>query len=120
MGSWNIGGMYINELRKRGLSVAKGEFHIVFLKMPQMLGDDHTNALYNACDLGINTCNGAVFELTTFEHLGIGVPQVASTIGGFLDYLDDDRALMVKPKLSIYNDSTRGPLGGEQQFIDIF
>jgi len=34
------------------------------------------NTIYNACDVGVNTCKGEGWGLVNFEHAACGVPQV--------------------------------------------
>jgi glycosyltransferase involved in cell wall biosynthesis len=37
---------------------------------------DMLNTIYNACDIGVNTCKGEGWGLVNFEHAACGVPQV--------------------------------------------
>ena len=50
-----------------------------------LLTDVDLNALYNACDVGINTCVGEGFGLCNVEHAGLGKPQIVSNVGGLSD-----------------------------------
>jgi hypothetical protein len=47
--------------------------------------DKIINLLYNACDVGINTCIGEGFGLCNLEHAILGKPQVVSNICAFQD-----------------------------------
>jgi glycosyltransferase involved in cell wall biosynthesis len=47
--------------------------------------DSDINNMYNACDVGINTCLGEGFGLCNFEHASLGAPQVVSAVGGLVD-----------------------------------
>jgi hypothetical protein len=42
--------------------------------------DEYINRLYNACDVGLNTCCGEGFGLTTAEHACFGKPQIVSGV----------------------------------------
>lgn len=50
-----------------------------------LLTDADLNALYNACDVGLNTCVGEGFGLCNVEHAGLGKPQIVSNVGGLSD-----------------------------------
>lgn len=47
-----------------------------------LLDDRVVNELYNACDLGLNTCGGEGFGLTNAEMAFLGKPQVVTRVGG--------------------------------------
>jgi hypothetical protein len=87
--------------------------HIISIDKPQLLTDEDINVLYNACDVGINTCDGEGFGLCNFEQAGVGVPQIVPRLGGFIDIFDDDCTLFVEPVTSYYVDSSRDGVGGE-------
>ena len=38
--------------------------------------DEHLNDVYNACDVGLNTCEAEGWGLVAFEHAATGAPQV--------------------------------------------
>ena len=103
-GSWNLIEIYERELRLRGMTLEEGMKHIILIDNPQQLSDDEVNILYNVADIGLNTTMGAGFELTNFEHGGMGFPQIAPYIGGIRDFLDPSCAKVVTPSLNIYTD----------------
>lgn len=103
-GSWNMIELYEHELRERGMTLEEGMKHIILIDNPQQLTDEDLNTLYNAADVGINTCQGAGFELTTHEHGGIGVPQIATYTGGIRDFLDRDCGTPIMPVMTGYSD----------------
>ncbi|GAX83301.1 hypothetical protein CEUSTIGMA_g10727.t1 [Chlamydomonas eustigma] len=112
-GSWDLLEIYERELKKRSLTLELGMKHIVVLDRPNMLSDFDINVLYNATDLGINTCDGEGFGLCNFEHAALGIPQVVPRIGGFLDFFDDNNSTLVFPSIAYYVDSSRDSVGGE-------
>jgi glycosyltransferase involved in cell wall biosynthesis len=63
------------------------------------ISDYDLNMLYNACDVGINTCVGEGFGLCNLEHAGIGKPQVVTNTGGLSDIFKGTSKTLVKPKL---------------------
>ena len=58
--------------------------HILHLKQLNV-SDEIINTLYNACDIGINTCIGEGFGLCNMEHAILGKPQIVSNVGAFKD-----------------------------------
>ena len=116
--AWNLMEIYERELIKRGMTLVEGQRHVLGLGSPQTLTDAQINILMNCADVGINTADGEGFGLCTFEHAGVGVAQVAPRIGGFVDYLDDDSALLCDPVMNYYVDNSRDMVGGEAQLCD--
>jgi glycosyltransferase involved in cell wall biosynthesis len=43
---------------------------------PPAVSDARLNEIYNACDVGLNTCEAEGFGLVAFEHAATGAPQV--------------------------------------------
>lgn len=117
-GGFDIMEIYERELGKWGIPLSTGIGHILMLRSPQSMSDGDVNALYNAVNIGINTCDGEGFGLCNFENAGVGVPQVVPALGGFLDFFDDTCSIMVKPRTTFYIDSTRDAVGGEAQLCD--
>lgn len=52
---------------------------------PGMLSDATVNDMYNACDVGLNTCVGEGFGLCNLEHASLGRPQIVTDVGGLGD-----------------------------------
>lgn len=117
-GGWNLMEIYEHELRKRGMTLDQGMKFLVLLDKPQMLSDFDVNVLYNAADVGLNTCDGEGFGLCNFQQAGVGVPQVVPYIGGFKDMLSSDRAHLVNPVLTYHVDASRDGVGGEAFMCD--
>lgn len=62
-----------------------------------MLSDSELNALYNACDVGINTASAEGFGMVSLEHAATGAPQIVPGHGvcgelwqGYADVLPAD------------------------------
>ncbi len=72
------------------------------LRLPQFkISDEDINHLYNACDIGINTCVGEGFGLCNLEHAGLEKPQVVSKVGGLKDIFMDYPQFTVEPVAEI-------------------
>ena len=117
-GAWNIIEVFERELGKLGLTLEDGMKHVILLDCPQQLNDDDVNFLYNTADIGINTCDGEGFGLCNFQQAAIGIPQIVPALGGFLDFFDNDCALMIEPIMTYYVDNSRDSVGGEAQLCD--
>lgn len=50
--------------------------------------DAMINTLYNACDVGLNTCLGEGFGLCNAEHASVDKMQVVSKVGGLQDIFE--------------------------------
>lgn len=64
--------------------------------------DEMMNYLYNAVDIGINTCVGEGFGLCNLEHAGIGKPQIISNVGALQDIFTNEYSILVNPVSEIY------------------
>ena len=54
--------------------------HIIFSNKTMDLTEDDVHRIYNACDVGMNTCCGEGFGLTTVEHSCFNKPQIVSAV----------------------------------------
>jgi glycosyltransferase involved in cell wall biosynthesis len=117
-GAWHLLELFERELGKRGLTMQEGMKHIVLHDNPQRVTDEDINILYNASDIGINTCDGEGYGLCQFQQAACGVPQVVPDIGGFKEFFDKDCAIMVEPKMTYYVDCSRDAVCGEAQLCD--
>ena len=117
-GAWDIIEVFQRELHKRGLTLADGLKHCIIVDNPQKLTDAEINVLYNASDCGINTADGEGVGLCSVEPAVIGIPQIVPRLGGYIDFFDDQCAIMVEPRLAYYVDGTRDMVGGEALMCD--
>lgn len=72
--------------------------HIFLNPKPLHASDEYINLLYNAGDVGMNTCCGEGFGLTTLEHGLLGKPQIVSGIPALRETMKDF-ASFVPPRL---------------------
>jgi len=112
-GAWDVLAVVRAYCRKHGVDAEDMSKRIVTLNNAHKRSDRDINALYNAADVGVNTAEGEGFGLCTFEGAGLGVPQIASAVGGMNDFLTKSTAVMLQPKWSYY--VTRDAVGGEAQ-----
>ena len=117
-GFWNLPEIFEHELSKRGVSWDIGKRYIISLAKPQQMSDNEINVLYNASDIGLNTCEGEGFGLCQFEHAAVGCPQVVANIGGFKEFLNSGNSTLVEPKWAYYIDKQRDGIGGYAEVAD--
>lgn len=118
-GSWNLMEILEHELKSRNVPYEFGKECVVALSKPQQLSDRDINILYNACDVGLNTCEGEGFGLTVSEHGGIGKPQIAQKIGGMQEFMNENNSIIIEPKWRYYIDKQRDGIGGIAEVGDI-
>jgi len=78
----------------------------------EKMSDEMLNYLYNACDIGLNTCIGEGFGLCNLEHASLGKPQIISNVGGLSDIFSNDYAILCNPVESIYVSNSQDYHGG--------
>jgi glycosyltransferase involved in cell wall biosynthesis len=76
--------------------------HIYKFNSINIMSDEMLNYLYNACDIGINTCAGEGFGLCNLEHASLGKPQIISNVGGLSDIFTNDYSILINPITEIY------------------
>lgn len=118
-GAWDLTELMTNEANKYNINFEQLKKHFIFIQNPQKLSDKDINIMYNVADIGWNTCDGEGFGLCNFEQAGIGIPQVIPHIGGFLDFFNENNSIPIKPKYSIYSDTSKDAVGGELEMCDI-
>ncbi len=69
--------------------VANNFIHSFSVNGVTKMSDERINLLYNACDVGINTCIGEGFGLCNLEHASLGKPQIVSNVGGLKDIFEN-------------------------------
>lgn len=117
-GFWDLIELFENELRMLEVPLEFGKECLVAVAKPQQLSDTDINVLYNACDIGLNTCEGEGWGLCQSEHAAVGCPQVAPRIGGMQEFLSNDHSILVDPKWRYYIDRQRDGIGGMAEVGD--
>jgi glycosyltransferase involved in cell wall biosynthesis len=67
---------YVEPLRALAIELGISERILWHPRTPGPISDEHLNALYNACAVGINTTAGEGFGLVSFEHAATAAPQI--------------------------------------------
>jgi len=84
----------------------------IFINPNKKFSDEMMNYLYNACDIGINTCFGEGFGLCNFEHAGIGKPQIITATGAFNDIFSNENSMLIQPVVEMYTPTNLDFHGG--------
>jgi glycosyltransferase involved in cell wall biosynthesis len=63
--------------------------HIFINTKPLSLTDEEVNVIYNMGDVGMNTCCGEGFGLTTVEHAYFNRPQIVTNVPPLMETLGD-------------------------------
>jgi len=97
------------------------ENHIFFSSKPHFCTETKLNLIYNAADVGLNTCRGEGFGLCVLEHAFFNKPQIVSSVPAIIEtskdfafFADIERLITVPPF-----DCTEGELiiSKEEDFI---
>ena len=73
---WDIMPLFSREMRKQGLDPNGRIIMTTNTQDPPNVEVDMLNTIYNACDVGVNTCKGEGWGLVNFEHAACKVAQV--------------------------------------------
>ena len=68
--------LFSREMRKQGLDPNGRIIMTTNTQDPPNVEVDMLNTIYNACDVGVNTCKGEGWGLVNFEHAACKVAQV--------------------------------------------
>jgi D-inositol-3-phosphate glycosyltransferase len=73
---WDLMGVFAREMSRVGLDPNGRIIMTTQSDGPPNVSVEMLNTIYNACDVGVNTCKGEGWGLVNFEHAACGVPQV--------------------------------------------
>lgn len=74
--------------------------NVIYINPKPLTSKDETiNLIYNACDVGLNTCFGEGFGLVNLEHAYIGKPQIFTGVPAMEETLG---TFSIKPKSKIF------------------
>ena len=117
-GYWDLMDVLENEVKFRDVPLEYVKETIIPVPMPQQLSDREINILYNSCDVGCNNCNGGGYELTVFEGLALGKPQVSAFVGGIREYLNEHNSTPIEPAFYFYLDNKSQGIGGKAEMTN--
>lgn len=84
---------------------------IEFLKIPHDMSKKTVNLLYNACEYGINVCDGEGFGLCNYEHAVVGGKQLVTDLKVFREIYGDE-AMYIDVACEYHTDNMRDSIGG--------
>jgi len=100
----------INKIPKDKLEILMNQ--CVVCPNQDHITDDAVNKLYNACDVGVNTCCGEGFGLCNTEHQMVGKPQIVTGLDNFKELFSEDWCTFLEPRARLYNSKEVDIVGG--------
>jgi glycosyltransferase involved in cell wall biosynthesis len=91
--------------------------HIITHKNSMTGDDSYIYKVYNAGDIGLNTCTGEGFGLTTLEHLAHGKPQIVSGVPALKETIGE-YTTVIEPDLILSYPPYEAYIGGQVAYID--
>ena len=73
---WDVMGVFAREMSRGGLDPNGRIIMTTQTEGPPNVSVDMLNTIYNAVDVGVNTCKGEGWGLVNFEHAACAVPQI--------------------------------------------
>jgi glycosyltransferase involved in cell wall biosynthesis len=73
---WDLMGVFAREMSRVGLDPNGRIIMTTQTEGPPNVSVEMLNTIYNACDVGVNTCKGEGWGLVNFEHAACAVPQI--------------------------------------------
>lgn len=89
------------ECRRLGLDFSFVSNHLILINK-NIISDYELNLLYNASNVGINTCMGEGFGLCNLEHGSVGKPQIMTKVGALKDIFDPQYSQLIEPSVEIF------------------
>lgn len=117
-GCWDLNEILAYELNQLGIAESIMSEYITTVPNPQQLSDFDINVLMSASDISTNLCDGEGWGLTSFEAGGVGIPSVASKLGGHYEFLNERNSVLIEPKWHFYVDQSRDAIGGKTEVCD--
>jgi glycosyltransferase involved in cell wall biosynthesis len=99
------------ECKRLGLDYSTVTNHLILVNK-NIMSDFELNLLYNACDVGINTCVGEGFGLCCLEHASVGKPQIMTKVGALNDIFDPEYSQLIYPSVEIFIPNILEQTGG--------
>jgi glycosyltransferase involved in cell wall biosynthesis len=117
-GGFQIFDIFARELKLRNASLELFGNRLNLTKKHTGFRDEDINLLYNSADVGISCAEGEGFGLCTFEHMAVGVPQIAPEINGYTEYCTAEHSQLVKPFFRNYIPQSYHTVPGEAHIVD--
>ena len=118
-GGFPIFEIYRHELKRSHLSAEIfGTRMIVASNSNKSFTDEEINFFYNSADIGLNCTEGSSFNLTAFEQMGLGIPQIASDILAHSDFCASSNSSLIQPTIKLYNCTSQNIISGDKYIIN--
>ena len=117
-GGWFLFEIFQRELKLRGVSLDQFGNRLMLSSQDMTFKDEDINVFYNLADVGVNAADGEGWGLCNFEQMGVGIPQVVPSVGGFKEFCKPEHSVLVEPKHRYYLPTVYSPVGGEAHAVD--
>jgi len=115
---FDLSKLIITECLKFGLNTEEIlKKHIFYNPTALFSSDEKVNVIYNACDVGLNTCSGEGFGLTNLEHGLLKKPQIVSGVPSLKETLGN-HGIIIEPLQTTITVSNFESHGGELCIFD--
>jgi glycosyltransferase involved in cell wall biosynthesis len=101
---YDVQRIFMEEVQELGLDIQKSVPKLLAIDsaVPNIIGDDFINQLYNVADIGLNTSDGEGYGLCQLEHMYTGAPQVVTDVGSYSTFLTPDVCEIIPRDGKIY------------------
>jgi glycosyltransferase involved in cell wall biosynthesis len=117
-GGYPLFDIFGRELELHGANVNQFSNRLILSSSDMCYSDEDMNIFYNIADCGVSCTEGEGFGLCSFEHMGLGIPQVLSNVVGHREYCTDKNSILVEPRIRVYQSTSIFPTGGELFLCD--
>lgn len=109
---YDVQRIFLEEVQDLNLDIQKAVPKLLPIdsSIPNIIGDDFINQLYNVSDIGVNTSDGEGYGLCQLEHMYTGAPQVVTDVGSYSTFLTPEVCEFIPRQGKVYFPGTM-PLG---------
>lgn len=117
-GGYLLFDIFARELELRGASIDQFASRLILSSNDMCYSDDEISVFYALADCGVSCSEGEGFGLCSFEHMGLGVPQVLTNVVGHREYCNSKNSILIEPRIRAYQTTGLYPCGGEVMLCD--
>jgi glycosyltransferase involved in cell wall biosynthesis len=101
---YDVQRIFLEEVQELNLDIQKAVPKLLAIdsSVPNIIGDDFINQLYNVADIGINTSDGEGYGLCQLEHMYTGAPQVVTDVGSYSTFLTPEVSEIIPRAGKVY------------------
>jgi len=93
---WCLGDLFMYELQKVGLDIAKYTNRLRVAYQPSMFTNEEMNMFYGSADVAISVADNEKYNTFALETMAVGIPNVLTRIPGNIVTNTDETAIFVE------------------------